>query len=196
MEEPEERTYAVVDQEILDFLGEEMTTVYNSSGQHTFDGTNNNIIDTGVQLFSSTNYQKSFVVTFTIDEFIKANNANQATLFNAKNEASNLYPGIMMRLSGNNFELAMKDGTGTVAQVYLPLTTQRVNIIKKGMKMYYQVDLGDIQSLSNTNDFTNYPVANTFTVPTTFGCIINSSGNYDRRMKGILSDIKIQMAAN
>ena len=102
----------------------------------------------------------------------------------------------MMRLSGNRYELSMKDGTGTVAQVYLPIGTERVNIIKKGMKMYYQYDLGEILSLSNTNDFTNYPVSNTFNIPATFGCNINDLGNYDRMMAGKLSDLKIQISAN
>lgn len=192
-EEPE-RTYATVDQEIADFLGETMTTVYSSTGQHVFDGTSANVVDTGVELLSSTNYQKSFVVTFKIDEFVKANQvATQATLFNVKDESNSSYPGLMMRMSGDKFELAMKDGTGQNASVYIPFGTERVNIIKKGMTMYYQTDLGEIKTLSNNNDFTNYPVANTFSIPATFGCNINGSGAYDRMTVGILSDLKIQI---
>ena len=190
------RTYETVDQEIADFLGEPMTTVYNLSGQHTFDKTTANIIDTGVELFSPSNYEKSFVVTLNIDQFSTSGQVNQATLFNAKDESkTDLYPGVMMRLSNGRYELAMKDGTGTVAQVFLPIGTERVNIIKKGMFMYYQYDLGEIQPLSNTNDFTGYPIENTFTIPATFGCNINATGNYDRLIAGVLSDLKIQIAS-
>ena len=194
--EVHERTYADIDQEILDFLGEPMRVAFSSPGQHTFDGSDANMINTGVELFNSTTYDDSFVITFTIDEFVKSQQTAQATLFNAKDESNNTYPGIMMRLSGNNFELAMKDGAGTVASVTLPLTTNRVNVIKKGMKMYYQVDYGDILALSTTNDFSSYPIANTFTIPTTFGGNINGNGAYDRKMKGILSDIKILVPAS
>ena len=62
--------------------------------------------------------------------------------------------------------ISMKDGTGTVAQVYLPLTIHRINIIKKGMEFYYQVDFDSITPLSDTNNFSNYPVSNTFNMTT------------------------------
>ena len=195
-EEPEIRTYATVDQEIADFMEEPMTVAFSSSGQHVFDGINASIIDTGVELLSSTNYQKSFVVTFTIDSFTKTGQAYQATLFNIKDESNNNYPGLMIRLSGDKYELAMKDGIGTVASVNIPLTANRINIIKKGMEMYYQVDLEVIKPLGNSNDFTNYPLSNTFNIPATFGCNINGSGNYDRIIKGTLSDMIIKVPAN
>ena len=189
------RTYEVVDQEIATFLGETMTTVYSSPDQHTFDKTAANIIDTGVELFNSTNYEKSFVVTLKIDEFSTSGQVNQATLFNAKDESNNTYPGLMMRLSNGKYEISMKDGTGKTAQIFLPIGTERVNLIKKGMTMYYQYDLGEILPLSNTNDFSGYPIGNTFTIPATFGCNINGTGNYDRMMAGKLSDLKIQIGS-
>ena len=196
LEEPLTRTYAIVDQEILDFLGENMTTAYSLTTQHEFDGTTANIINTGVELLNYTNYQNSFVVSLTIDEFASSGQVNQATLFNIKDESNSpSYPGLVFRVNGNQFELAMKDGTGTTASVTIPFTANRVNIIKKGMKMYYQVDLGVINPLSSTNDFSSYPVANTFSIPATFGCIIDSSGNYNRMLKGKLSDLKILVPA-
>ena len=194
--EPVVRTYEVVDQEIANFMGETMTVAYSSSGAHVFDGTVDTIIDTGVELLNSTNYQKSFIVTFTIDSFTNSGQVSQATLFNIKDESNNTYPGLMIRLSNNNkFELSMKDGLGTVAQVYIPITANRINIIKKGMEFYYQVDLDIITPLSSTNDFSSYPVSNTFNIPATFGCNINNVGAYDRRVKGTFSDMKIQVSA-
>ena len=194
--EPTGIPYDIIDQEIAGFMNETMTVAYSSSGAHVFDGTSANIIDTGVELLNSTNYQKSFVVTFTIDEFTSSNQVNQATLFNIKDESNSTYPGLMLRLSGNRYEMTMKDGTGTVAQVYLPLTIHRINIIKKGMEFYYQVDFDSITPLSDTNNFSNYPVSNTFNIPATFGCNIDSNGNYGRMIKGTLSDMKIQVSAS
>ena len=194
--EPTGIPYDIIDQEIAGFMNETMTVAYSSSGAHVFDGTSANIIDTGVELLNSTNYQKSFVVTFTIDEFTSSNQVKQATLFNIKDESNSTYPGLMLRLSGNRYELSMKDGTGTVAQVYLPLTIHRINIIKKGMEFYYQVDFDSITPLSDTNNFSNYPVSNTFNIPATFGCNIDSNGNYGRMIIGTLSDMKIQVSAS
>jgi len=193
--EPSGNPYEVIDQAIANFMGETMTVAYSSSGAHVFDGTSANIIDTGVELLNSTNYQKNFVVTFNIDEFTSNDQVFQATLFNIKDESNNTYPGLMLRLSNNRYELSMKDGTGNVAQVYIPLTINRINIIKKGMDFYYQVDFDSITPLSDTNNFSNYPISNTFSIPATFGCNINSSGNYDRMIYGTLSDMKIQVSA-
>ncbi len=194
--EPEERTYDTIDQEILTFMEENMITAFVSNSQNVFDGTTENIIDTGVELLNSTNYQKSFIVTFTIDEFVRTGQVNQATLFNIKDESNSSYPGLMMRLNNNQFELAMKDGIGTSSSVNIPLTANRINIIKKGMQMYYQVDLGEIKPLGNTNNFENYPVSNTFNIPATFGCNINGSGNYDRMVIGKMSNMIIKVSAS
>lgn len=194
--EPEERTYDTIDQEILTFMEENMITAFVSNSQNVFDGTTENIIDTGVELLNSTNYQKSFIVTFTIDEFVRTSQVNQATLFNIKDESNSSYPGLMMRLNNNQFELAMKDGIGTSSSVNIPLTANRINIIKKGMQMYYQVDLGEIKPLGNTNNFENYPVSNTFNIPATFGCNINGSGNYDRMIIGKMSNMIIKVSAS
>ena len=181
--EPTGIPYDLIDQEIADFMNEPMTVAYSSSGAHVFDGTSANIIDTGVELLNSTNYQKSFVVTFNIDEFTSNDQVFQATLFNIKDESNSTYPGLMLRLNGNRYELSMKDGTGTVAQVFIPLTINRINIIKKGMEFYYQVDFDSITPLSDTNNFSNYPVSNTFNIPATFGCNIDSNGNYGRMIR-------------
>ncbi len=196
VEEPVIRTYEVVDQEIADLLGKEMTVAFEDAGPHVFDGTDDMIINTGVELFNSDTYDDDFVITFMIDEFTKTGQVYQATLFNAKDESNSTYPGLMMRLNGDKFELGMKDGTGTAATVFIPLTAKRINVIKKDMKMYYQYDLSEILPLGNTNDFSGYPVSNTFTIPLTFGSNIDDTGAYGRKMKGTLSEMKVQVPSN
>ena len=195
--EPADNMYEIIDQMILDFVGEDMTTAFEMKSSHAFDGTASTAVDSGVALFNSTNYQNSFIVSFTIDSFDFNNQTfTQATLFNAKNEASNKYPGLMMRKSGNRYELAFKDGESLVTSVYIPADAQRINIIKKGMELYYQYDFGDIKPLGNSNNISAFLLSNCFNVPATFGSNINSSGNYDRIIVGTLSNMKILVPEN
>ena len=192
--EPAADPYAGIDQMIAEFLNEPMTTVFESSGQHTFDGTANTPINTGVALFSQANYQKSFVVTLYIDSFDVNNQVSQATLFNAKDESNNTYPGILMRLNGSKkFEVSLKDGANVSSILQLPATVKRINFIKKGMLMYYQYDYGQILPWGSSYDITNFPLQNLFNVPATFGSNINGQGQYDRIINGVLSGMKIQL---
>ena len=66
---------------------------------------------------------------------------------------------------------------------------QRCGVIDSGYRNEWFVPL------SNTNDFSGYPIGNTFTIPATFGCNINGTGNYDRMIAGKLSDLKIQIGS-
>ena len=194
--EPNENMYEVMDQMILDFIGEDMVTAYEMTGSHTFDGTASTAVDTGVQLFSTDTYQDSFVVSLTINDLTIGNQVTQATLFNAKNEGSSKYPGLVLRRNGARFELAFKDGESLTTSVYIPASAERINIIKKGMSLYYQVDYDEIKPLGNSNNISSFPVANCFTVPATFGSNINGSGNYDRIIVGTLSNLKIMVPDN
>lgn len=188
--------YALYDEYIEYFMEEEMTTVY-TLNEHTYDGTAATGIHTNVNLFSEENYQKSFIVSFNIDTFNMAEQTqNQATLFNAKDESNNTYPGLVARKSGDKFDIAMKDGLGTTSSATIPATATRINIIKKGMKFYYQYDFSEIKELGTSNDFSSYPISNCFDIEATFGSNINASGNFDRVMVGTLKDMKIKLSTN
>lgn len=187
---PEEIDY---DQMILDFVGEEMNTVFEMNEAHTFDGTTNTTFHTNINLFSEENYQKSFIVSFEIDEFNMSDNANQATLFNAKDESNSTYPGIVFRKANNRYELSVKDGVNVASSISLPDSIKKMNIIKKGMELFYQYDQGEIKVLGNSNNIDNYPVENCFDIDATFGSNINGSGSFGRIMKGTLSHMKIRL---
>lgn len=188
------RDYDTVDQEILDFLNEPMNVVFNQEAAHTWDGDASSCFNTNVALFSETNYQKSFVITFELDNVnVNGQSASQATLINAKDESGNGWPGVMMRKQGSSYTMSAKDGASVTSTVTIPATVNRVNIIKKGMKMYYQTDLGVIQELGESNNLSSWAVGKCFNTGTTFGSIINGSGNYDRILKGTLSHMKIQL---
>ncbi len=193
--EPPEPTYDDMDEMILAFVNETMTTAFESSSAHTFDGTSSSVVPTNVPLFSTTNYQKSFIVTLEIDDFdITHQTFTQATLFNAKNEGSNKYPGLVLRKNSNKLELGFKNGEGqTLTSTTIPPTAKRINIIKKGMGLYYQYDFEDIKTLGTISSF---PVGNCFNVQSTFGSNINGSGSYDRILVGTLSHMKIQIGSN
>ena len=184
------RNYAMVDQEIADFIGVPLTTVYSKSGPHAFDGTADTCFSTGVPLFSTTNYQKSWVATLEIDEYVHGDQINQATLFDAKNEIANGYPGVVFRKNNGKLEISIKDGLGASATVNLPLSVKRVNIIKKGTDYYYQYDLGGILSIGS---LPNFNTSKCFDTEATFGSIINNQNAYDRVIVGTLSNMTIKL---
>ena len=185
----DEITYDDIDEEIAEFIGQPLQTVYSSPDAHVFDGDNANVINTGVSLLNSTNYQKDFVVTLMLDEIDYNNQVNQSTLVNIKNEAlTNVWPGIALRIQNKKLELTYRDGGSINKTVNIDNATERINIIKKGTTLYFQTDYNGIVELG---DFSNFDKV--FDVPVTFGSNINASGNYDRKFKGTLSDMSIKI---
>lgn len=185
----DEITYDDIDEEIAEFIGQPLQTVYSSPDAHVFDGDNANVINTGVSLLNSTNYQKDFVVTLMLDEIDYNNQVNQSTLVNIKNEAlTNIWPGIALRIQNKKLELTYRDGDSINKTVNIDNATERINIIKKGTTLYFQTDYNGIVELG---DFSNFDKV--FDVPVTFGSNINASGNYDRKFKGTLSDMSIKI---
>ena len=192
--------YDTIDEQILAFIGEDLTTAYNDTSTHTFDGTAATGFSTNVSLFSAENYQKSFWVALTIDDYVSASQKNnQATLFDAKDEHNQAadYPGIVLRKESNALSLAFKDGTGLVSSVTIPSSANRINIIKKGMAFYYQYDSSEIHPIGSDNSFANFDPANCFDIPATFGSILTANGqSYERVMVGTLSNLSIKVASN
>lgn len=189
--ERDPQSYEEADEIIESFIRTPMQVVYSSEEAHTFDGNNDNIINTGISLLSEDNYQKDFVVTLNIDDVNYNNQVNQATLVNIKNEAlNNVWPGAALRIQNKQLELTYRDGGNGNKTVKLGTNINRVNIIKKGTGLYYQTDLGKIIFLG---DFSGFTESLAFDVPVTFGSNINASGNYDRKFKGTLSGMSIKM---
>ncbi len=189
--------YSAIDNQIEEFVGVPLTVAYNSQEAHVFDGTDANVINTNLELFNSTNYQKSFVVTLNLDEYDNDSQIYQATLFDAKDEhnETNDYPGIVLRKTNSYIQLTFKDGEGINGLVNIPATAKRINIIKKGMEFYYQYDESTIRALSSTNSFANFDPNNCFSSPALFGGILKASGSgYDRKIIGTLSNMSIKIS--
>ena len=182
----------IIDAEIEDFLNTDLTTVYSSTNAQTFDGTSSTGVHTNVSLLDSTNYQKDFVATFDIDSFnIASQTNNQATLFNIKDETGNGNPGIYLRKNGSNLELNVEDGYGGNSTATIAATAKRINIIKKGMDIYYQVDTDSITSLGS---MANFDANKCFLGEATFGSIIDENGTFAKVIVGTLSNMRIKVS--
>ena len=188
-QQPGQITYDDIDEMIEEFIGQPLQVVFDSPEAHIFDGNNENIINTGFSLLDEDNYQKDFVVTLMLDEIDFNDQVNQATLVNIKNEAlNNVWPGVALRIQSKKLELTYRDGASANKTVNIDNGAERINIIKRDMKLYYQVDYGEIVMLG---DFSNFNKV--FDVPVTFGSNIDANGNYARKFKGTLSDMSIKI---
>ena len=187
----EQNVYQAIDDAIDNLMNQTMTTVYTSDALHTFDGTDATAMHTNVSLFDTTNYQKDFVVTLRMDSYTSGSQThNQATIFNIKDETGNGNPGIYLRKNGSSLELNAKDGYGSNASATISASAKRINIIKKGTDIYYQVDYGAITSLGSLAGF---DVNKCFSEEATFGSIIDGNGDFDRVLVGSLSNMRIKI---
>ncbi len=192
----EDNTFDEYDQMVEDFVGGNLTTAFSQEAAYTFDGTASTVIDTGIGLFTAENMQKDYIISFTIDSLDLTNQPNfQATLLNAKNEAGNNYPGLMLRKDVNHLLLSIRDGDELVSTATIPASATRIHIIKKGMEFFYQFDFTSIMPLGDDNDLSGYLPADYFSVPTTFGGNIDDQGNYNRFINATISDLTIKMSS-
>ena len=145
-----------------------------------FDGTVGNVIDTGIALYSAENVNKNFRIKFTIDSFDSSYpnvtiNKNQApTILSSMLETGAPYPGFVYRLLNSNN--------------YYPLVSGiDVEIVRENGIMYTKVN-----DTVYTKVLTYKDNIDTFDIPLTIGGNINSSGNYDRTFKGVLSNVSVE----
>ena len=159
---------------------------YTLNGTIFFDGTN--YIDTGLDLFSSTNITKDFDIVFTLDRMDA--NVSQATLVNAKDESNTTsYPGFAYRSDGSKMTFTSRwpsQSNVTIADnVAAPKT---IRIYRRNQIVYYTVNGGAEQTLTPT------PAA-MLTVPfnrnLTFGASLNASGAPFRYFNGAVSNISV-----
>ena len=173
-----------------------ITTILNKHYDYlVFDGTKDSVIDTGMYLYNEENVNKNYRISFTIEDYDQSynnnSNINQQTIFNCKNEAvESVWPGVMLRLAkGPKYEFGMRDSHLTTA--YKSYTLEKgikVSIIKENGKIYVNWN-----TIKHSLAYTYNDTIDTFDVPLTFGGIINSSGEYDRIFKGILSDVTVEI---
>lgn len=150
-----------------------------------FTGFNN--VYTPVKPFSEENFQKNFYVSFEIKE--DNSTVFQSTLVNAKleNEGKG-YPGFVFRKTTSYYEISANVDDKVYKRISnLPLTTQKVEILRLNKKLYYRLDENKFIELLDFSSFTNY-----FDEPLVIGSSINSNGNPQRYFIGTLSNIVVE----
>ena len=162
-----------------------------------FDGTVGNVIDTGIALYSTENVNKNFRIKFTIDSFDSSYpnttiNKNQApTILSSMLETGSPYPGFVYRLlnsNGTKYNIKINDSHVTSFDNYYPLVSGiDVEIVRENGIMYTKVN-----NTVYTKVLTYKDNIDTFDIPLTIGGNINSSGNYDRTFKGVLSNVSVE----
>ena len=162
-----------------------------------FDGTVGNVIDTGIALYSAENVNKNFRIKFTIDSFDSSYpnttiNKNQApTILSSMLETGAPYPGFVYRLlnsNGTKYNIKINDSHVTSFDNYYPLVSGiDVEIVRENGIMYTKVN-----NTVYTKVLTYKDNIDTFDIPLTIGGNINSSGNYDRTFKGVLSNVSVE----
>lgn len=173
---------------------------YNLEGECSFNGPGNNItgdcagdtnadfVNTNVAPFSEENYTKSFILKFKITNVDQTRfSANKRdTIFNMLYEGDDKiygrYPGILLRIEGNRWQLQGGTGRTTSSKVYFDknyLTDKEIKIIRyndgTSIKAYYVIGDEEEKLLA---DLTN--MYKPFDVPLTFGANLLPDGSSDR----------------
>ena len=120
-----------VDGEIVDLYAIWTSTILEYSGTYVFDGTINNIIDTGLELHNVANAPKDFEISFNIDAIDAL--TNEITLINTKNEANPpANPGFVLRI--NSARKLAFSGTNLTAKfdiTFYPTDVSTFKIVRR-----------------------------------------------------------------
>ena len=163
------------------------------SGTYCTQDKTKKYVDSGVALFSTTNYQKDFEIGFTIVELAQPQLVNQGTLVNSKYENSNLnYPGFVYRSysTGPNFELTGRFSNGdpttfTTAGSNL----HRVKIVRENQVLKYSINDGAFTTWYDVSGNTHRFDTNVW-----FGASAQANGTTPQRyLTGKLTDMYVKL---
>ena len=162
--------------------------VFDHPDSYSFTGNNN--IDTGIQLFSTTNNDKDFRVSFTIDSRDN-NQESMATLFNSMDESGSPWPGIMFRIDNGIYMIESNGAKATAHSEYNFNAINKVEIERIDNVVYLRINDGEKIRFADYNG----SIRN-FNVTSTFGSSKNGNGNPMRYFKGSLSNMEIRYLDN
>ena len=153
--------------------------------------TGNNFIDTQIQLFSETNADKDFIVSFVLDDFVGIASGDRAALFADMSEKGEPYPGVQFRYLSNNFNINANAKSGIYKK------NQNVNFAVGDKFVMKRVDGIFSYSLDGGNTFVEYNDYSDFNlyfdVNATFGAEYNANGSPYRYTKGTLSEMYVEL---
>ena len=187
-----------------------LETIFSISGSCTFNGANANItgatcinddtqedyttgkiIDTGINLFNSTNYNKDFEIMLTINSYDPSEQeATQATLLNMKSEAGH-YPGLVVRRVNNSIEVKLNINDLVGADSFGTHSRNRIlKIVRQNGVLAYSMDNG---SYTEVLDFRGEATQDTFVETLIFGSSRDGNGNLMRNIKATVSNISVKL---
>ena len=185
---------------------------YYSEGECIFNGQGSNVvgecnkgqdidfINTGIELFDDENYQKNFIMTFTITDVDDSRfqsgkrDTFMSALYEANDNIGGRYPGVLFRIEDKKFNIHVSNGqpTGVYSYDYKFSKEEFLNkefkLIRyndgESIKIYYSLDGNGPYFLM---DITN--LYKTFKTPLSFGANIKPDNTNERFVLGTMKDI-------
>ena len=151
-------------------------------------------IDTAVQLFTQSNFQKDFEVGLNIVSYNNTDSVNQATFVTSKAENLSGWPGFTLRRSSSSANLELTERFSMNSQaVTAPLvaisSVNQVKIARIGEKIYYSWNGAPYTFLQDIKDNTTR-----FDTKVWFGATLNSAGTGSQRpIYATLTDMYIRL---
>lgn len=162
------------------------------SGDYCTQDKTKKMVDTGVSLFNTTNYQKDFEIGFTVVEYTTSSQSEtQATLVNSKYENSGVnYPGFVLRRNGTNFQLTSKWSSGAPTDASTTAASLKtVKIVRQNGVLKYSFNGGNLTTYFDTSGNTHR-----FDTRVWFGAAATSDNETPQRyLKGTLTDMYVRM---
>ena len=194
---------SIIDDDVVTLYAEWWKVQYAHAGDAVFNGTASTFIDTGVNIFSTTNINKDFEIRFTfksVDSDILNYTPTQPTFFNAKDESNNKYPGLNIRFDGDisvmNPSYRWGGSTVKVPKNGISVNNAPVSFVYKRkngvitMQYSYAGFVSEEYTMITQSSWTlNQP----FATNVAFGGYFDSNNHPGRFFKGTLSDMMILM---
>ena len=204
------RDLSEIDEDVVTVYAEWWKIQYSHPGDAIFNGTQSTFIDTGVNIFSSENLNKDFEIRFTFKsvdsdqlDYIPGS-PKQPTMFNAKDESNNNYPGLNVRFNGNISTLyptyrwgrkttnmpsnGLSASHAPIEFIYRRKTVNNEKIVSIQYK-YDGFDSGEINMYSQNS----WNLNQAFATNVAFGGYFDGSNQPGRFFKGTLADMIILM---
>ena len=195
---------SIIDDDVVTLYAEWWKIQYNHPGNAVFDGTSSTFIDTGVNVFDTTNINKDFEIRFTfnsVDSDIFSYSPTQPTIFNVKDESNSKYPGFNIRFNSANSTANLTPtyrwGQGTsqsapnIATANAPITF--IYKRKNGVITYEYSYTGYTSTPYTVVDQGTWTLNQPFATNVAFGGYFDSNNHPGRFFKGTLSDMIIIM---
>lgn len=207
--EEEVRNLSNIDDDVVTLYAEWWKIEFIRTGDVVFDGTANTFIDTGLNIFSSTNIDKDFEIRFTFKsvdsdqmQYITGKQ-KQPTIFNAKDESNSTYPGMNVRFSGNITTITptYRWGGSTTNVGNIAVSNKPIEFIyrrksnnnnEKIITIEYKYNNYDSGERTTINQ-SSWPLNQPFATNVAFGGYFDGSNQPGRFFKGTLADISIIM---